>query len=42
MLIPAAILAHEIAEIYSAGELVVSDKGVKDGYLRLLVEESNV
>ncbi len=42
MIIPAAVLAWEIAELYGAEELIVSDKGVKDGYLRLLMEESNV
>ena len=41
MLIPAAVLADEIAERYSSSELIVSGKGVKDGYLRLLVEEFN-
>ena len=41
MIIPAAVLAEEIAAIYNAEELIVSDKGVKDGYLRLLMEESN-
>ncbi len=40
-IIPAAILAEEIAALFSADELIVSDKGVKDGYLRLLMEESN-
>ena len=41
MMIPSAILAEEIAKHYSSSELIVSDKGVKDGYLRLLVEEFN-
>ncbi len=41
MLIPAAVLAEEVASIFSADELIVSDKGVKDGYLRLLMEENN-
>ena len=41
MIIPAAVLAEEIAAVYNAEELIVSDKGVKDGYLRLLMEESN-
>ena len=40
-LIPSAVLAEEIASIFSASELIVSDKGVKDGYLRLLMEEMN-
>lgn len=40
-LLPAAILAEEIAKVFSADELIISDKGVKDGYLRLLVEEFN-
>ena len=40
-LIPAAILAEEISRVYQAEELIVSEKGVKDGYLRLLVEENN-
>lgn len=42
MLIPSAILADETAKVFGADELIVSDKGVKEGYLRLLVEESNV
>ena len=37
-LIPAALLAYETASHFSADELVISDKGVKEGYLRILVE----
>ena len=40
-LLPSAILAEKIASLFSADELIVSDKGVKDGYLRLLMEENN-
>ncbi len=40
-LIPSAILAEEIASIFSTDELIISDKGVKDGYLRILMEENS-
>ena len=41
-LLPAAILAEESAAIYGADELIVSDRGVKEGYLRFILEEGNV
>ncbi len=41
VLIPSAILACTVAKYFSADELIISDKGVKEGYLRLLMEEMN-
>lgn len=41
LLIPSAVLAHSIAKYFAADELIISSKGVKEGYLRLLMEEIN-
>ena len=41
LLIPSAVLAYSVAKFYDADELIISGKGVKEGYLRLLMEEIN-
>ena len=41
LLIPSAVLACTVAKYFSADELIISGKGVKEGYLRLLMEEIN-
>ena len=41
VIIPAAILVNTIAKHFSAEEYIVSDAGVKEGYLRLIVEGMN-
>ena len=41
VLIPAAILVNTVARHFDSEELLISDKGVKEGYLRLIVEAMN-
>ena len=42
VLIPAAILVNTVARRFDSEEFIISDKGVKEGYLRLIVEGMNV
>lgn len=41
VIIPAAILVNTVASYFSSRELIVSEAGVKEGYLRLIVEGMN-
>ena len=41
VIIPAAILVNTVAKYFSSVDFIVSDAGVKEGYLRLIVEEMN-
>ena len=41
VIIPAAILVNTVAKYYSAEDFFISDAGVKEGYLRLIVEDMN-
>lgn len=41
VIIPAAILVNTVAKYFSSEDFIVSDAGVKEGYLRLIVEGMN-